>query len=506
MSLLTKALAFTILALAMPCVLLADQPESSSEKESDSLEYFSDPTSGVSLDSRPVSYPQPGLAAHAEGPCTCEGGCSNCQGGAGSGQNSKKNPCASSHKILFFNNDFSYLNDADYRGHCLGDSLKQMDVCCCGKLDIGGQWRLRYHHEIGMNKGAQRFLDTRDDFLLNRLRLYANYQMNEDVRFYVEGIYADSYFESRPPRNIEVNEGDFLNYFVDLKLADDWTVRAGREQLLYGAERLVSPLDWANTMRTFEGIKLMWRPTDWSVDFFYTNLVPPLPYELDRVDYNQRLYGAWATYNGLCDATIDLYQLGHDNQQVDSSLSLQTTGARLYGKTDEYLYELQGGYQYGDALGVNTGSQSAGFVTAGLGKNLQACWDPTLWVYFDYASEDFNQLFPLSHKYFGYIDAVQRSNIVSPNVLLTAKPNEKISLLLWYYYFLSASDGPVLSIGGTPNQNTDRDFGQELDFTVKYQCAPRSDLLAGYSHFWRGEKILNPSDADFVYVQWTLNF
>ena len=271
-------------------------------------------------------------------PCKESCPASGCGGGS-----KKKNPCASSHKVLFFDNDFSYLNDCNYSGYCLGDCLKQRDVGCCGKLDVGGQWRLRYHHEYGMNKGVQRFLDTTDDFLLNRLRLYANYQVNNDVRFYVEGIYADSYFESLPPRNIDVNEGDFLNAFVDLNLADDFTVRAGRQQLLYGNQRLVSPLDWANTMRTFEGIKLMWKPGDWTVDAFYTHLVPPLPYELDQADYDQPFYGAWATYKGFSDATVDLYHLGYDNQNPGSNFSLQTTGARVNGKTDAYLYELQGG-------------------------------------------------------------------------------------------------------------------------------------------------------------------
>jgi hypothetical protein len=33
----------------------------------------------------------------------------------------------------------------------------------------------------------------------------------------------------------------------------------GRQELLYGAQRLISPLDWANTRRTFEGGKLIWQ-------------------------------------------------------------------------------------------------------------------------------------------------------------------------------------------------------------------------------------------------------
>ena len=444
---------------------------------------------------------------------SCDGCCQKC--GCGGGKKKKKpNPCATSHKVLFFDNDFDYLCDPKYSGHCLGDALKANAVGHHGRLDIGGQWRLRYHHEKGMNKGVQRFLDTEDNFLLNRLRLYADYHANDWLRVYAEGIYADSYGESLPPRLIDVNNGDLLNAFVDVKLLPEWTVRVGRQELLYGAQRLVSPLDWANTRRKFDGIKMIWRPDgDWAVDAFYTQFVPVRPDAFDIADNDLNFYGAWATYSGFCDSTVDFYHLGFDNQRAstpaspNNSFSLQTTGARLIGERDSWLWELQGGYQWGDAPGIGR-SQSEGFGTVGLGRKFKDhLWTPTLWAYFDYASPGYNQLFPLAHKYLGFIDAVQRSNVQSPNVLLTAKPHKKVTLLAWYYYFMSANSRPIPSVGGTPAQDpSSRDFGQELDFIVKYQIKPRSDVLVGYSHLWKGKKILNPNDADFVYVQWTLNF
>ena len=74
------------------------------------------------------------------------------------GANDKKppvNPCTLSHKSVFYDNDFSYLKDPEYHGHCLGDCWKLMPVGNCGQygtLDIGGQTRLRYHHEVGMGQ------------------------------------------------------------------------------------------------------------------------------------------------------------------------------------------------------------------------------------------------------------------------------------------------------------------------------------------------------------------
>ncbi len=40
----------------------------------------------------------------------------------------KPNPCATAYKGVFYANDFSYLNDPCYSGHCFGDCLKLMPV------------------------------------------------------------------------------------------------------------------------------------------------------------------------------------------------------------------------------------------------------------------------------------------------------------------------------------------------------------------------------------------
>lgn len=441
-------------------------------------------------------------------------------GGAGAGAN----PCASSHKGLFYANDFSYLNDPSYKGHCLGDALKLMPLGGFGTLDIGGQLRLRYHGEVGMGRegaaGTPRFQDTNNDFLLSRLRLYTNWKVNDMIRVYAEGIHAEAtddggdYF-ARP---IDVNRGDFLNLFVDLKLTDSFTARIGRQELLYGVQRTVSPLDWANTRRTFEGAKLMYNSGDWAVDTFYTGFVPVDPDDFDEANYNQKFYGMYSTYKGFENASVDAYYLGYDNDNNNpaNDFSLHTIGLRLNGSMDSWLWEFEGGPQFGRQSGRSL-DHAAGFATAGIGKKVSRLpGGTTVWVYYDYASGDsvvlgddfnnFNQLFPLAHKYLGFIDSVARTNIQSPNILITCKPGPKWNFLLWYYHFMSVTDGAVPSIGNTPAQNASKDLGDELDMILKYTICPRSNVLFGWSHFWRGAKIIGTEDSDFLYGQYTLNF
>jgi hypothetical protein len=456
----------------------------------------------------------------AAAPCHCGNACCNCQ----PSKPAPPNPCATSHKILFYANDFSYLCKPDYDGCCLGDGLKLMPVghnCRWGTLDVGGQFRLRYHHELGMGQsavlGPQRFLDTEHDFLLERLRLYTNWKANDWLRVYIEGIYADVTREDDyVPRNIDRNHGDLLNAFVDVGVTDDVTVRFGRQELLYGAQRFISPLDWANTRRTFEGVKLLYTSGDMALDGFYTNFVPVQPFNFDEADYNQSFYGLWGTYSGYSDATVDLFWIGYEDETA--AFSIYTGGGRIYGGMDDWLWELTGAGQTGDAAGLAGTDHQAAMSTVGLGRLLgDSSWKPTAWVYYDYASGNpspnvvgtdnaFNQLFPLAHKYLGFIDAVQRSNIEAVNFLFTAAPTKKTDLLLWYYIFQSNGTSPVPSIGGTPPQSTSKDFGQELDVILTYKIGPRSNILFGWSHLWRGNKILNPQDADFLYSQWELNF
>ena len=242
--------------------------------------------------------------------CGADASC-DCGAGVGAGAGAAPDPCATSHKELFYANDFSYLKDRSYQGSCLGDRLKLMPVAGgdWGPLDIGGQWRLRYHGEQGMGReitavSQDRFQDTNNDFLLSRLRLYTNWKLNDKARIFVEGILANAtddggdYFS----RGIDYNRGDFLNLLIDLKLTDSLTAR------------------------------VLYKEGDWAVDVFFTYFVPPIFDELDEADSDQPFYGSWGTYSGF-----ETYYLGYENNNVGATngtadFSLHTLGLRLSGR------------------------------------------------------------------------------------------------------------------------------------------------------------------------------
>ena len=436
-----------------------------------------------------------------------------------------KKKVATAYKDPFYQNDFSYLSNPDYKGYNLGEGIKQLPVGVKGKLDVGGQYRLRYHSEQNM-RGAG--LTGRDDeFLLDRTRIYADYKINKRGRVFVEFLDAGSSYENFAPRQIEVQHFDAQNLFGDLVLIDSelgkLTGRAGRQELLFGSQRLLSPLDWANNRRRFDGGRLTWSNEDSTTDLL---LVRPENINFNKFDspnQNQALWGVYNTNKMLENGTIDSYYLGFED--TTTNLHVHTLGTACKGEVDGLLWDDEFGYQLGkNPDGSNISAYS---LTFGLGAKSIGSMKPTFWIYYDWASGDdsinngWNQLFPLGHKFLGFIDLFGRRNIHDINSILSFSPTQKLTVLAWYHYLFLAngSQGPynvnnsAFNPGGTVGN---RDLGHEIDLLGTYKVSARSDLVLGYSHFFAGKyydtsrtaagAALFNGDADFFYTQWHYNF
>ncbi len=433
---------------------------------------------------------------------------------------------AGAYKPLFYDNNFSYINNPNYDDWYLGDHFKQVPIGDCWLLDIGGQYRARFMDEQNMRGLGLTGRD--DDFLLHRTRLFMNARYSDWFRAYGEFIDATDEFNNFPERLIEVNRADMLNLFADARVWDgccgDLWFRIGRQELLYGAERLISPLDWANTRRTFEGMKFFWQGEDWNADFFATRPVFPVPERFDSAEYTEEFFGGWATYKAIPQQTVDLFALQYNSDRGLNNFRYTTLGSRWLGSQDEFLWEAEGGVQFGQ--NTDGSGHGAGFVTGGIGRKWSdRAWKPQLMGYYDWANgtndrgagNGFNQLFPLAHKYLGFMDLFGRSNIESPNVQLTMQPHQKLKVLVWYYYlFLQNGNDTPYSVVMTPfnpaNAPASRDLGHEIDLLFTYNVTPRMDVVFGYSHFFAGDYYkLTPGvpyrfDADFFYTHFQWNF
>lgn len=441
---------------------------------------------------------------------------------------------------LFYANNFTYLNDPCYSGpKFCGEPLKNMTTRW-GTISLGGETRFRYHNERNF-RGSNGLTGNDDNFWLSRQRLYADWRITDDVRVYGELLDANSSGETFQPLRIEENDLDIQNLFADLTLFDggnsSLTMRIGRQELLYGAQRTVAPLDWANTRRTFEGVRGLYQRGDFSLDTFWTRPVNVVPKSEDRSDEKEDFFGAYATMKNTSAGTLEAYYLGYNsdntsaNPSLDRNFTYHTLGGRTSGKTDgDLLYDFEGAYQFGDN---NTDkSHSAGFVALGLGRKLASTpLQPTIWGWYDYASgeDDFGEasigdggyhhLFPLAHKYIGFMDLFGRRNLHDINTKIITPLGDRVTMLVWYHYLLLAEDtvpynNVMIPYNQTAGPAEDRELGHEIDILFNINLNPRNNVLLGYSHFSGGDyydtagtgPADGDNDADFFYAQFQTRY
>ena len=417
----------------------------------------------------------------------------------------------------------------------LWDPIKHVSLSDDGSIwaSFGGQVRLRLEHWENFDFGGA---GTRDDtFLLTRVRAHADVHVGPHLRVFVEGQSALSTDRDLPGgrRTLEVDELDLQNGFVDLRIPvlDDrgtFTARIGRQELLFGKQRLVSPLDWANTRRTFDGVSGILDLEHCTITGFWTRTVPVQKYDFNDQDANADFFGIYATgQTPVEDVKLDLYWLALDRDSAavpgggfngtTGSEQRHTLGGRVFGPAGNsgLDFDVEGAWQTGE---VGPQDINAFMVAAEVGYTLADCpATPRLHLGFDYASGDgspggdvqtFNQLFPLGHAYFGWIDTVGRQNIIDLTPGLSFTPLERMKVQLVGHLFWRADDsdalynagGAVVRPGGASGAS---EVGSELDLLVKYQFDRHLEAYFGYSHFFAGEFIKDTegdSDIDFLYL------
>ncbi|QDU60510.1 hypothetical protein Pan216_13510 [Planctomycetes bacterium Pan216] len=453
---------------------------------------------------------------------------------------------------LLFENNFLYLDNPGADRGKMFEWLKRRKLCGdCVVVSAGGQIRHQYKNldNRSLFTGTPTTPRTNNESLV-RLRTYLDAEIGGWFRAYVEYLDASYNNSSLPPLAIDENRSDLLNVFGEAHL---WTwddgaktsARVGRQQLTAGAQRLLSPLFWANAPRTFSGGKLFtkgskkfdteifWvRPTN---AFYWTQFHPTSYDQPSQSTWLAGLVG-YTRGNENIQAMPFLFILreedalpgpqagpGHRNYSGNPDNLVWTVGSRFDGKVSDWLYDIEGGMQLG-----TSGSKDivAGMMTVGIGREMpDVFWTPTVWAWFDWASGDsdpfdgtigtFNQLYPLAHKYFGFIDLVARQNVYDANFQVFVKPTKKLTLLAWSHFMWLAEkrDGLYNAAGivsfQDPTGRSGQHIGNELDLVALYKVTNNVSLEVSYNHFWSGNFIRNQGgqqQAHLLYTQILVNF
>ncbi len=378
-------------------------------------------------------------------------------------------------------------------------------------VSFGGHIRFRGESWSNFN-----FNDTpanSDTFGLGRVFLHADIHVGSNVRFFVEGKTALSTARNLPGgrRTSDVDTADLLNAFVDVTtpLSDSsrFTLRAGRQELLFGKERLVGISAWSNTVRAFEGFSSKLQLQQWNITGFWAQPVTVSKYSFNRRDRSTDFFGVYAA--GRVPRTkvgLDVYLLTLDRPQstfngTTGAEKRHTLGARLWGAIphSNFDYEAEAAHQFGD---VGSSGISAGTVMGQVGYRFAKLpMSPRLYTEIDYASGDkqsggdvqtFNPLFPTAHAVLGFADVTGWRNVIDLIHGVTLKPLPKVTVDFSTHNFWRANENDALyNSGGAVFRagapGSPRRVGFETDLLLRYAYRRHADFGFGYTHFFPGK-------------------
>jgi hypothetical protein len=438
----------------------------------------------------------------------------------------------------FYDANFFYLDKPDAELQSPFDALKRMRLGHdLFMLSFGGEERIRQMNEVN-----SRLSGKDNNYQLLRSRVYADLWFQDKIRLYVEYIDAQSFDQNLPPLPIDINKSDLLNAFVDVATVDidgvPVYVRAGRQELAYGSQRLISPLDWANTRRTFEGIKVFRYTDKLETSAFWVSPVIIDPVRFDSVDDKQNFSGAWVTYHPKKTQSVDLYYLDRDNANHNvlgefvgksttrpmGSFNDSTFGSRYAGNKDNLLWDFEGMYQCGTWANQNV---SAAAYTTSVGWSFcNLPMTPQLWAVYDYASGDhnpgrtgthgtFDQLFPFGHYYFGQMDLIGRQNIEDLNFEAVFWPTKWITCCAQLHILqLDSAKDALYSPSGvvervSPTGAAGKTVGDMLTLITNFHLSQNQDIWIGWSKIYEGEFLKKTGfgpNPELFYVQYSFRW
>jgi uncharacterized membrane protein YoaK (UPF0700 family) len=220
-----------------------------------------------------------------------------------------------------------------------------------------GFW-IRERGEYGSNRT---FEPGGNIYALQRYLLHMDLHLGERFRFF--GELASSLENGRnggPRGGIDEEKLYVHQGFFDLGLwksgRDSLMLRAGRQEVAFGSENLVSTRDGRNIRRSLDGARVTWVKGNWTVDLLALRPVLNNSGYFDNPpDHGSSFWAAYAVrpLQLLPHGNVDLYYMGLDNRSVPfdgkgtGREQRQTVGTRLWGKTEHWDYNDEFTFQWG---------------------------------------------------------------------------------------------------------------------------------------------------------------
>jgi hypothetical protein len=380
--------------------------------------------------------------------------------------------------------------------------------------------RIRGEERTTQDFSQTNYNDPHD--LQMRLRLGLNWKSKEGWAIFLQPQYSltDNHGSAKP--TYTVHDLDIHQGFVDFKDANrKW--RLGRQELVFGDQRLIGNGDWSAIGRSFDGARLTVGDRHSSTDLFLTKLGLAAPKTNEPL-----IAGVYSTVTRSPKLSYDLYAI-YKSMAVTATTNQQivTLGTRPRWTSGKRLdATLEAAYQFGtnEARPVSAWAYAAvaGYTLPGrvglrisIERDEASGGNPTGTG----AYRTFDQLFPTNHSHYGIIDYMGWKNMEDTRISLRGNPAPRLTAQVDGHFF-ALRDGhdfwygdngrPMVGANGLalrdPSGASGRDVGRELDFVLTYAPTKTYTVSGGYARFFPGSFVKNTNGgkadvSDWFYVQ-----
>lgn len=440
-------------------------------------------------------------------------------------------PAPTPFKTIRYQEDYSHLKDSKQQQD-FWDGLKYIELPFLENsyFSLGGELRERYQNLHGYEFGLQKFKN--DDYLLQRVLLHGDLHLGRHFRAFVQFGSHYVFGKANEKTQVEENHFDLQQGFLEMlfPLANNqFMLRGGRQEMSFGSDRLVSVRNNPNIRRSFDAVRIGLLGKSISVDAFYA-----VPLELrqgvldDRHNDGQSFWGIYSVLtkpvinNG---PSMDFYYLGRDQAglqytQGEANEHRHTVGTRLWRKLDNWDYNFEFAYQFGD---FGKGTISAWTAASDTGYRWEDVpLNPRLGLKMDIVSGDdnpkdntlktFNALYP-KLAYFSENALVVPANLYNVYPYVSVEFNDDIELSLGWDFFwrYSTKDAfyvnPFRPLEGT-ELSSERYIGSELTLDANWRVSRNIQLNTAYVHLFRSRLLqsVKAEEVDFFMLMASYRF
>lgn len=409
-------------------------------------------------------------------------------------------------KPLRYDEDYAWLKDDTLADWYKRTKFFPVSANRQTYISYGGEARAQYFYTKNEQWGDAP--EDKDGYVLSRYLVHADIHAGEHFRTFLQlqSSLAGSRLDASP---VDDNALELHQAFADVsvKPATNATVtfRLGRQEFLYGSQRLISVREGPNNRQSFDAIKAILHAGDQKLDVFYGHYVAAKKGIFnDGFNSNTRLWGAYLVRNRLAVVkNMDIYYLGlwkHESKFDDGEGKeiRHSIGTRIWRNDGNWKYDLEALYQFGKLADKTVSAWTASINTSYAFSDTKLKPEIGLKTelisgdrsYDDQKLQTFNPLFPRG-AYFGLAALIGPSNLVDVHPSLTLQPFSKLAVgvdydLFWRY---SRNDG-LYGVNGAliyPGRNIAHKFiGGQAAINLSYDVNDFLNLTTEFTWFDAG--------------------